>query len=213
MLRTIVYVYWVRILIQFSFFHMQLGTGLHNFVCFVLISPLQVGPFVSLQDKSIYSTVICFFQNKCVSSKNWQENSVEDTLQTEIVAERASFSFLLICILHKIGNNYKLFYHFKFHIQTTLLSLCSVSKDQSITTTVLSFSALPSSFTTVDISFFLNHFPIFSFLSLSTGYSFFFEAVCLATEIWTELLASYSWLFSDARKEPTIIFFSGGKSL
>ena len=31
--------------------------------------------------------------------------------------------------------------------------------------------------------------------------------------LWTELLASNSWLFSDARKEPAIISFSGGRSL
>ena len=51
-----------------------------------------------------------------------------------------------------------------------------------------------------------------AFLSLLTGSSFFLEAVRLTTEIWTELLASDSWLFSDARKEPTIISFSGGRS-
>ena len=38
---------------------------------------------------------------------------------------RILFSFLLICIQYKIRNNCKHFYHFLFHIQTTLLSLCS----------------------------------------------------------------------------------------
>ena len=51
-----------------------------------------------------------------------------------------------------------------------------------------------------------------AFLYLLTGSSFFLEAGRLTTEIWTELLASDSWLFSDAKKEPTVISFSGGRS-
>ena len=46
-----------------------------------------------------------------------------------------------------------------------------------------------------------------------TNRFFFLEAVRLTTKIWTELLASDSWLISDANKEPTIISFSGGRSL
>ena len=46
-----------------------------------------------------------------------------------------------------------------------------------------------------------------------TNRFFFLEAVRLTTKIWTELLASDSWLIFDANKEPTIISFSGGRSL
>ena len=54
---------------------------------------------------------------------------------------------------------------------------------------------------------------MFAFLSLLAGSCFFLEGVRLTTEIQTGLLASDFWLFSDARKEPTIIAFSGGMSL